>query len=128
MSDIAKVIEREILSWPGVTAEPHRFGGIEFRVNHREVGHLHGNRLADLPFPVRIRTELVAAGRAAPHHVLPDSGWVSYYIRSPEDVPAVIELFRLNYDRLAAVGKPHRDATPPAAREASPSPDDQAPS
>ena len=102
MDTIAKMIEREVLSWPGVTAVPHRFGGTEFRVKDHEIGHLHGNRLADLPFPVRMRKELVEAGRASPHHVLPDTGWVSYHIRGVEDVPAVVALFRLNYDRLMA--------------------------
>jgi hypothetical protein len=100
MTTIADNIERELLSWPGVTAQPHRFGGVEFHVNHYEIGHLHGSRLADLPFPVRMREELVASGRAVPHHILPDSGWVSFYIRGHEDVPAVLELFRLSYDRL----------------------------
>jgi hypothetical protein len=61
MNDIAVMIEREVLSWPSVTAHPHRFGGIEFRIGRREIGHLHGGRLADLPFPVRVREELVAA-------------------------------------------------------------------
>ena len=101
MGTIAEQIEREILSWPDFTAHPHRFGGVEFHVNQHELGHLHGDRLADLPFPVRVRRELVAAGRAAPHHILPNTGWVSYYIRSAADVPGAIELFRLNYDRLA---------------------------
>ena len=97
---IADTIKQEVLSWPGVTAQPHRFGGVEFQINHHEIGHLHGSRLADLPFPMRVRKELVAAGRASPHHVLPDSGWVSFYIRDPEDVPKLLELFRMNYDRL----------------------------
>jgi hypothetical protein len=95
-------IRREILGWPEVTEASHRFGGVEFRLHGSELGHLHGDRLADLPFPRRIRDELVAAGRAAPHHVLPDSGWVSVHIRGPEDVPAVVALFRMQYDRLAA--------------------------
>ena len=67
MDSIAGMIEREVLSWAGATAEPHRFGGLEFRVNHHEIGHLHGNRQADLPFPRRTRSELVASGRASPH-------------------------------------------------------------
>lgn len=102
MNDITKMIEREVLSWVGVTAEPHRFGGIEFRVNEREIGHLHGNYLADLPFSVLIRKELVAEGRAQPHHIYPNSGWVSYYIHSSEEVPAVVELFHKNYKRLSS--------------------------
>jgi hypothetical protein len=99
MESIADRIAREVTSWPGVVAVPHRFGGVEFRVGHRELGHLHGDRLADLPFPRRIRARLVDEGRAAPHHVLPDSGWVSYRIRGESGVAEAIALFRLNYDR-----------------------------
>ena len=92
-------IRREVESWPGVTSAPHRFGGVEFRIGRRELGHVHGSRLADIPFPVAIRSELVAAGRAVLHHVLPESGWVSYFMKSPEDAAGAIDLFRLNYDR-----------------------------
>ena len=92
-------IVREVTAWPGVTTVEHRFGGVEFRVGRRELGHLHGNRLADLPFPVRVREQLVAEGKASPHHVLPRSGWVSCYIRNPGDVAQVVALFRLNYER-----------------------------
>ena len=38
---------------------------IFFHVGRREIGHLHGDRLADLPVPVRIREQLVAAGKAS---------------------------------------------------------------
>jgi hypothetical protein len=96
---IQQEILREVSAWPGVTTAPHRFGGIEFRLGKRELGHLHGSRLADLPFPVRVREQLVAEGKAEAHHVLPQSGWVSYRIQSPSDAPHVIALFRLNYER-----------------------------
>ena len=95
----ATKIAREVTSWNGVVVAPHRFGGLEFRIGRRELGHLHGSRLADLPFPVTIRKQLVAEGRAERHHILPDSGWVSVRIRAEGDVRAVIDLFRLNYDR-----------------------------
>ena len=95
-------LRAEILSWPGVTAAPHRYGGIEFRLGKRELGHLHGDYLADLPFPVRVREELVAAGRAMPHHILPASGWVSYPIRDAAAIPGALALFRLAYDRATA--------------------------
>ena len=98
---ITDQIRREVLSWPGVTAEPHRFGGIEFRLGKRELGHLHGDppRLADLPFKRTIRDMLVDTGRALPHHVMPDSGWVSKPIRDADDAAEAIELFRLSYER-----------------------------
>ena len=98
---IHESISRAVAGWPGVRAVPHRFGGTEFRLGRVELGHLHGNRLADLPFPRRIRDELVRSGRAEPHHVLPQSGWVSRWIGGPDDVEEVIALFRLNYERYA---------------------------
>jgi hypothetical protein len=96
---IHDAIAREVSAWPGVTVGRHRFGGTEFRCGMRELGHLHGSRLADLPFPLLIRNELVAGGRAEAHHVHPESGWVSYFITSADDIARVIGLFRLNYER-----------------------------
>ena len=96
---VGERIVAEVSSWAGVTVHPHRFGGVELRVGRRELGHLHGDRLADLPFPVRVRERLVAEGKAQQHHILPESGWVSVPIRGDADVPRVIDLFRLNYDR-----------------------------
>ena len=102
-----KTIEDEVLSWSGVTAHAHRFGGVEFRLGKVELGHLHGDRLADLPLPRKLRDRLVEEGRARPHHVLPDSGWISREIREASDVDEVVGLFRLNYERLTARRKEH---------------------
>ena len=90
----------EVSSWEGVSVREHRMGGVEFRLGLRELGHLHGT-IADLPFPRRVRDELVAAGRARPHHVLPRSGWVTVPMRTASEVASVIELFRQNYERSA---------------------------
>jgi Luciferase len=99
MENIVAQIRSEVASWDGVSVHPHRFGGTEFRLGGRELGHLHGERWVDLPFPRRIRDMLVETGRASPHHVLPHTGWVSRQISSGEDVGDVIELFRLAYER-----------------------------
>jgi hypothetical protein len=96
---IHDAIVREVSAWPGVTAGRHRFGGTELRVGRRELGHVHGNRLVDLPFPLLVRNDLVAAGRAEPHHIYPESGWVSVHIDGVADVSRIVELFRMNYDR-----------------------------
>jgi hypothetical protein len=55
---------------------------------------------------------LVETGRALPHHVLPESGWVSKPIETDDDADEVIELFGLSYER-ARVAQAVR-----AAREA----------
>ena len=81
-----------------MTAHDHRFGGRELRLGRRELGRLHGDRLADLPFPKRIAAMLVETGRAEPHRCA-RGGWVTFPIRGEEDVDATVELFRLSYER-----------------------------
>ena len=97
---ITENIKEEILSWPGVTSSPYYYGGIEFRVDKKDMGHIHGHKLADLPFPIDIRKQLLTSGKALPHVIYPESKWVSYIIRSEEDVSKVVDLFRLQYERL----------------------------
>jgi hypothetical protein len=99
-SDRKAIITDELLSWLGVTVKPHRFGGIEFSVEGKEIGHLHGDYLVDLLLPKSKRDELIAAGRAEPHHIYPESGWVSVYLRSEADVLNAVEILRTKYDYM----------------------------
>jgi hypothetical protein len=94
-------IKETVTSWAGVEAFPHRFGGTEYRYGRKEMGHVHGDRLADLPLPRKLRDELIAAGRAQPHHVLPETGWVSCWMTSSADVDGVIALFRIQHERYS---------------------------
>lgn len=100
-SAAAETVRASVADWAGVTTHNHRFGGIEFRLGRRELGHLHP-RFADLPFPRRVRDELVAAGQARPHHILPDSGWVTVPMRTDAEIANVIALFRRNYEAASA--------------------------
>jgi hypothetical protein len=93
-----ETIKAAVSAWEGITARAHRFGGTEYRLDSREIGHVHGDGLVDIPFPTKVRNEIVAAGQAAPHHVLPESGWVSFYLREPEDVERAIGLLRRSYE------------------------------
>lgn len=102
-SDFGAVIAGIVRQWEGVEVVPHRFGGVELRLGMREVGHVHVGGVADLLVSVRLRRDLVAAGRALAHHTLPQSGWISFRIRSEHDIPHAVELFRLNYERLRGV-------------------------
>ncbi|MGE7888441.1 luciferase family protein [Bacillus cereus] len=96
----SEMIRNEVLSWAGVSEKPHRFGGIETNYGKKELGHLHGDKLVDLPLSKLKRDELVSQGLVKAHHVLPESGWISYYIKSEADIPFAIELFRMQYDRV----------------------------
>jgi predicted DNA-binding protein (MmcQ/YjbR family) len=91
-------ITETVLQWQNTTAVPHRFGGTEYRFGQREIGHIHGDRLLDIPFPTAVRHELVAAGTAQPHHVLPRSGWISFTIHEPADIDKALALLQRSYD------------------------------
>lgn len=93
---VAQVIE-SIGTWEGVSIEPHRFGGREFKLGKVEVGHIHSNGMVDIPFTRRIREVLVAENHAEHHHLLHDSGWITFYMRRPEDVTHALWLYRLSY-------------------------------
>ncbi len=97
-----------LLTWAGVSAAPHRFGGVEYRLGRREIGHIHGDYLLDIPFPKKVRTEILVQGLAGPHHLLPDSGWVSLYLHRSEDVQKAIDLLQLSYE-LAVKQRQLRD-------------------
>ena len=77
ISGAQETITREVTAWEGVTAQPHRFGGVEYVIGRREIGHIHGDHLVDIPFPKKVRDEIVQAGRAQAHYVLPETGWGS---------------------------------------------------
>jgi hypothetical protein len=103
----SQTIYAAVTGWPGVTAHPHRFGGTEYRLGERrEIGHIHGDALVDIPFPKKVRDEVVAAGRAKPHHIFPDSGWISFYLHEAADVERAVDLFRLSYE-VAMKQRPH---------------------
>ncbi len=95
-------ITATVSAWEGVTVHAHRFGGTAYHVGSREIGHVHGDGLVDIPFPTRIRNDLVAAGQAVPHHILPESGWVSFYVKKPDDVEEAVALLRRSYDLAAS--------------------------
>jgi predicted DNA-binding protein (MmcQ/YjbR family) len=98
VSNAQKRITETLLQWEGVSTAPHRFGGVEYRLRTRELGHIHGDHLVDIPFPKKVRDEIVKEALAEPHHILPETGWVSFYLRNEVDVQSAIELLRRSYE------------------------------
>jgi hypothetical protein len=64
-------ITEEVSSWPGVTAGPGTRGELSFKVGRREIGHLHGDRVAHFGFPKDLWTRLFEQGRIDYHPVSP---------------------------------------------------------
>src|SRR5262249_22997150 len=84
--------------WLAIKVGPHRFGGVEFKLGNREIGHVHGDTLVDVPLPKGVRNALVASGEADPHHILPQSGWVSVYLNDTGDVDRAIRILRWSFE------------------------------
>jgi hypothetical protein len=96
-------ITEEVTSWPGVEAGPGSRGEFGFRVDGHEVGHLHGDHAAHFSFGAKVGAELKADGRVVDHPVFPGKpGPAARRIETDDDVREVIELMRLNYDRIVA--------------------------
>ncbi len=99
----SRQITDEVTSWPGVEAGPGRRGEFAFRIGSREVGHLHGDRAAHFSFPKEVWLELREQERIVDHPVFPGKvGPAARSIRNEADVEDVIELLRLNYERIVA--------------------------
>ncbi len=88
-----EIFENEIVRLDEVRLAPHRFGGVGFFVGKKEIGHIHGNGLLDLLVGKSARTDFVSKGLALPHHVLPNSGWVSFWLTRPDETAQALELF-----------------------------------
>jgi len=101
MKDHLKKLEDEISTWPHVSVHAHRFGGHEFLFDKAEVGHMHTGGVVDIPFPRTLRDALLANGLAEEHHWVPNSGWITFHVRSEGDLSHVVWLMRLSYLRYA---------------------------
>ncbi|WP_332697063.1 luciferase family protein [Halalkalibacter lacteus] len=76
---ILESLRQELLSMDGVSEHTPRFGGVEFRYKNKELDMCMAKSL-HFPFPKSVRDELIQARLAEPHHILPNSDWVSFWI------------------------------------------------
>ena len=104
MESYTSLIEREVLSWPGVTSEAGRFGAVAFRYGKRGIGHIHRGRVADLPVTTEMREEIIWRGRARPHRA-GVKGYTSHPLGDKEDLAALLEILGRNYDGAKAAAE-----------------------
>lgn len=96
-------IEKTVLSWRQTSIHPHKFGGVQFNVRNKELGHIHGNGLLDIPFSKSVKEQLIAEsnGRVKEHHIYKKSGWISFYVRNTADKDLAIQLLMRSYEAKA---------------------------
>jgi RNA polymerase sigma factor (sigma-70 family) len=96
---VAERIITEALSWPGVHRAKGHLGSVVLRVGQRELGHLHGDAVADVPLAPWMRDQLTKD--TTPEGLQPrhDSGWITVPLETEEAVQQALALLRGNYER-----------------------------
>jgi hypothetical protein len=95
--DFINDLTTHLTTWHNLSASPHRYGGIEYRLHNTEIGHIHRGGQVDILFSRAIRQQLVAENKAELHHILPESGWITFRVHTASDIQHAIWLFRLSY-------------------------------
>jgi hypothetical protein len=94
----------EVTSWPRVTVEEGRFGSTRLMLGRRELGHVHGSSILDLPLPKPLKGELIERGVAIQHRFTrPESGWVTIELDDADAVERSIEILRERYEHAVAL-------------------------
>ncbi len=100
-----EIVIDEVSSWSGMVLQEHAMGGIEFRYDNKNFGHLHDPpgtvATADVILPKDLLDRLVALGRAH-NHITDKNGiskWATITMKTMYDVMFVIKLLRLKYER-----------------------------
>ena len=87
----SQTIADEVTSWPGIEIDSDEPGELAFKLGRREIGHLHGEHVADFSFPKQTWGELMEQHRIEPHPVFPDKrGPAARRIDTDDDVRDVI--------------------------------------
>jgi len=101
------ILEAEISQWPNISVHPHRFSAREFLFGKAEVGHIHFGGVVDIPFTRAIHDALLTDGLAERHRFVPNSGWITFRVRSEQDVKHALWLMRLSYLRYLLKASPN---------------------
>ena len=83
---------------PGVSEAAHRFGGTEFQVDGVEFMHSHGPTWLDIRLSRDDQASVLKSGQALPHRFAPQAGWVSFRIKSSQDLANGRKIIQLAYE------------------------------
>lgn len=91
-------LEHEVSRWPGVVVSLHPYGGLQFNIGNREIGHLHGNGLLDVALSRSLKAEILQQyPTVLDHHLFKDSGWISFWIKHQTEYETALAILRKAY-------------------------------
>ncbi|MFP4324241.1 MAG: luciferase family protein [Anaerolineales bacterium] len=93
-------IERIIAAlgrWEDVECRQHRYRSTDVFLGLAEVARVHANGVLDLRYNQPLAQALIAEGKATPHEMYPDSGWVNFHVHCERHVPQALWLLEVAY-------------------------------
>lgn len=97
---VSERIIQEVSSWAGVRQQSGHFGATAFVLEDgRELGHIHGEMVVDIPCTQVERALWIEDGLAEPHRYAEGFG-VSVFLNSELDVEHALALLRERYEGL----------------------------
>lgn len=91
----------EIVQWiknlPNIETKYHKYGGLEFKINDKEICHIHGDGLVDIILTKKTAAEIILTTKAEEHHVIINTGWISYQIKSETDILELKGIIQQSY-------------------------------
>ena len=90
-----ETFQQQALALPGMRPSRHRYGGLGFISNDREIAHIHSNGLLDIHLDRETATQVIQFDFALPHHVFGTSAWISFWLQSKNEIPKALRLLDL---------------------------------
>ena len=94
---LIKMLINEVSKWPEIEIYAHIYGGTEFRLFNKSIGHIHSNGMLDLPFVKDVRKRLLDENLVQMHHINQTMNWVTKQIDCDDDLKAAKSLLLLSY-------------------------------
>lgn len=94
---LIKMLINEVSKWPEIEIHTHLYGGTEFRLFNKSIGHIHSNGMLDLPFVKDVRKRLLEENLVELHHVNQTMNWVIKQIDCEDDLKIAKSLLLLSY-------------------------------
>lgn len=97
LQPVIRELKHMLLPWPEIENKTHIYGGTEFRIFNKSIGHIHGNGLLDLPFRHALRHKILKLGLAEIHPFASKLNWVSVRLNKCEDIGNAKKLLLISY-------------------------------
>ncbi len=101
--ELNQQLREGILSLPGVTERPQT--GIHedaFFIGRTMFMHIHGYGHCDIRLPKDVQQQVLAEGKARPHHWAPEAGYVVFNVKEEEDLATAMDLIQISYNHFLA--------------------------